>query len=83
MGIVQASDLKGLLDDEELMADIADAVVETPGVLEALAGDIAEELEEEMNNAPALRKRIVGAALASPEFKKTLAAKLVSEMDDD
>ena len=66
MGIVQASDLKGLLDDEELMADIADAVVETPGVLEALAGDIAEELEEEMNNAPALRKRIVGAALASP-----------------
>ena len=36
-----------------------------------------------MNNAPALRKRIVGAALASPEFKKTLAAKLVSEMDDD
>ena len=44
MGIVQASDLKGLLDDEELMADIADAVVETPGVLEALAGDIAEEL---------------------------------------
>ena len=36
-----------------------------------------------MNNAPALRKRIVGAALASPEFKKTLAAKLVLEMDDD
>ena len=83
MGMVQLEDVKGILEDEELVADIANAVVATPGVLEALADDIAGELEEEMENVPALRKQIISAAMASPEFKKMLASKLAAEIEDD
>jgi hypothetical protein len=81
MGIIQASDVKDLLRDKELMSEIAGAVVEDPNMLEALADEIAEEIDEEMENAPELRKQIIDAAMALSEFRKKLASKLVE--DDD
>ena len=79
MGLIQAEDVKGLLEDPELMEVIADAVVETPGVLESLADDIAEELEDEIENAPQFRKKILNAAMANPEFRKQLAVKIIED----
>ena len=82
MGMIQASDVKELLRDKELMSEIAVAVVEDPNMLDSLANDIAEEIDEEMENAPELRKQIIDAAMALPEFRKELASKIVDEDDD-
>ena len=80
MSLIQEEDVTRLLQEPELMTEIAKAVVDTPGVMEQLADDVAEELEEQIENAPEFRKLIMDAAIASPEFSKLLAAKLV---DDD
>ena len=80
MGFVQSSDLTELLQDAELMSDLAKAVVETPGVADSLAEDIAGEIQNGIENAPELRKQIVGAAMTSPDFRNKLAAAL---LDDD
>ena len=82
MGFIQTGDVSRLLQDKQLVSDIAQAVVETPAVLEALADDIAEDLEEELENAPELRKAIIDAAMASGDFRRTLATKLMEEIDD-
>ncbi len=82
MGMIQASDVKELLRDKELISEIAVAVVEDPNMLDSLANDIAEEIDEEMENAPELRKQIIDAAMALPEFRKELASKIVDEDDD-
>ena len=82
MGWVQASDVKGLLTDEELMTDIAKAVVESPGVLKTLAEDIAGALEEEIENEPEFRRHRIAAAMGSADFKRSLATQLVSDIDD-
>ena len=79
MGLIQASDVTSLLEEPELATEVAKAVVETPGVMESLADDIAEELEDEIQNAPEFRKQIVAAAMANPEFRKRLAIKLVED----
>ena len=83
MGLVQASDVTDMLNDSELMEDIASAIVESPAVIDALADDIAEELEGEIESSPELRKRIIGAAMAHPDFKRKLALKIVAEIEDD
>jgi hypothetical protein len=80
MGFVQASDIKGLLQDPELTLEIAKAVVEDQDVLDSLADEIAEEISDEMENAPELRKQIIAAAMASPDFKRKLVKAIV---DDD
>ena len=82
MGMIQSSDVKELLRDKELMSEIAGAVVEDPNMLESLADDIAGEIDEEMENAPELRKQIIDAAMALPEFRKKLASKIIEEDDD-
>jgi hypothetical protein len=82
MSLIQEEDVAQLLQQTELMTEIARAVVETPGVMEKLADEIAEELDEQMEDAPEFRKLIVDAAVASPKFGKLLAAKLFDEDDD-
>jgi hypothetical protein len=83
MGLVQASDVADLLNDPELMEGIASAIVESPAVIDTLADDIAEELEDEIESSPEFRKKIIEAAMAHPDFKRKLAAKIVAEIEDD
>jgi hypothetical protein len=64
------------------MTDIAKAVVDTPGVLQSLAAEIAEALEEEIENEPEFRRHIITAAMGSADFKRSLATQLVSDIDD-
>lgn len=47
-----------------------------------LAEDIADELSEQMEDDPELRRKIVDAAVANPEFKKRIVKKLVEELSD-
>ncbi len=80
MGFLEKGDVQKLLQDEELMTDIAKAVVEDPEAMDDLAEDIADKLSDLMGDDPALRSKIVQTAIANPEFKKKIVRKLVDEL---
>ncbi len=80
MGFIQEADVKGLMADQELMADIAKTLVEDPEAMDSLADDIADKLEDELEDNPELRRQIVDAAVTNPEFKKRIVKKLADEL---
>ena len=59
MGLIDEADVRKLLQDPELMADVAKAVVEDPEAMDGMAEDIADELSEQMEDDPELRRKIV------------------------
>ena len=68
------------MDDKELMAEVAKTLVEDPKTMDDLADDIADKLQDELGDNPQLRKQIVDAAIASPEFKQRIVKKLAEEL---
>ena len=80
MGFIKESDVERLMHNEELMGEVAKAIVEDPDTLDELAEDIASKLEDELDNNSALRAMIVDAAVANPEFKKKVAGKITEEL---
>ena len=80
MGFIQDSDVQKLMQNQELMAEVATALVEDPATMDQLADDIADKLEDELEDNPEFRKQIIDAAVASPEFKKKIVAKLADEL---
>ncbi len=82
MGLIDTADVKRLLQDADLMSEIANALVDDPAAMEALADDIADELDDELEDDPEFKKRIIEAAMANPQFKKKLVSKLIADMDD-
>ena len=80
MGFITDSDVKKLMEDQELMAGIAKAIVDDPEAMDDLADDIADKLEDELEDNPELRKQIIDAAVANPEFKKRIVKKLADEL---
>ena len=80
MGLIQDTDVRGLMDDKELMAEVAKAIVEDPKAMDDLADDIADKLEDELEDNPELRRQIVDAAVVNPEFKKRIVKKLADEL---
>ncbi len=80
MGFIQDTDVRGLMEDKELMADVAKMLVEDPETMDNLADDIADKLGDELGDRPELRKQIVDAAVASPEFKQRIVKKLAEEL---
>jgi len=80
MGLAEKTDVRKLLHDSRLMTEIAKAVVEDPETLDSVADDIADKLSDELEDDPALRQRIVEAAIASPDFKKKIIRKLVDDL---
>lgn len=83
MGFVEESDVRQLLNDESLVDDIIAALVSDPKVLQELAEDVADELEDLLEDDPMFRKKIVDEAISNPEFKKSVIQQLISEMTDD
>lgn len=81
MGFLEESDVRKLLQDPELIADIAKAVVEDPEAMNDLAECIADGLSDQIEEDPELRAKIVEVAVASPDFKKRIIRKLVEELD--
>ena len=79
MGFIDTADVKKLLEDPTLVSDIAKAVVEDEGAMDDLADDTADELEDVLEDSAELKKQIVDAAMASPDFKK----KIIKELVDD
>ena len=79
MGLLDTADVQRLLADPNLRSDIAKAVAENPSVLDDLAEDVADDLGDALEDDSELKKQIIDAAMASPEFKK----KVVKELLDD
>ena len=80
MGLIQDSDVARLLQDPALMEDVAKALVEDPDARCSLADDIADKLEDVLEDDSEMRKRIVDAAVSNAEFKKKIVHKLVDEL---
>ena len=80
MGFIQDTDVRGLMENKEFMAEVAKTLVEDPEAMDNLADDIADKLGDELGDNPELRKQIVDAAVASPEFKQRIVKKLAEEL---
>jgi len=81
MGLIEASDVRKLLQDEAFISEVAQAVVEDPENMDSLADDIADKFSDELEDDPVLRQKIVDLAVASPEFKKRIVKKLASDLN--
>ena len=67
MGFITDSDVQKLMEDKELMTEVAKAIVEDPEAMDNLADDIADKLEDELEDNPELRRQIVDAAVVNPD----------------
>ena len=82
MSLLDKADVRRLLENPELRQEIANAVVEDPEVMVALADDIAEDLSDELEGDHAMVQQIVDTAIANPQFKERIVRKLVEELSD-
>jgi hypothetical protein len=80
MGFINQSDVQRLVHDQDLMSEVAKAIVEDPAMMDDLADDIADKLDDELEDSPEMKKLIVDAAIANPEFKKRIVTKLVQDL---
>ena len=80
MGFITQSDVQRLVQDKELMSEVAKALVEDPEAMDDLADDIADKLDDELEDNPEFRTQIVNAAIANPEFKRRIITKLAQDL---
>ena len=80
MGFIEDDDVRTLLQDPELMSDIAKAVVEDPEAMDDLANNIVDKLSDQLEDDSALLKGIITAAIANPEIKRRIVKKLVADL---
>ena len=84
MGIIEIdkSDVRKLLQNPELVEEIAKGVMDDPAALDELAEDIADELSDVLEDDPDFRAKIIQSALGNEAFKSRLVKKLVAEFGD-
>lgn len=81
MGIeISRADIMKLLDDESLVDEVVNRVVDDPDVIADLAGDIADEISDYLEDDPAIRQKLMDAAIKSPDFKKRVIKELADEL---
>ena len=80
MGFIQKDDVAGLLQDSGFAEEVVKALVEHPKAMANLADDIADKLEDVLEDDPELKKRIVDAAMTKEEFKNKIIGTLVHEL---
>ena len=78
--MITEADVQRLTQDQDLMAEVAKALVEDPAAMNDLADDIADKLSDELEDNQDLKKQIIDAAVANPEFKKRLVTKLADDL---
>ena len=85
MGIIEIdkSDVRKLLQNPELVEEIAKGVMDDPAALDELAEDIADELSDVLEDDPDFRAKIIQSAMGNEAFKNRLVKKLVAEFGDD
>lgn len=81
MADINKSDINQFLNDPELVDGVVNAVVSDQSVMADLAGDIADELSDVIEDDPTFKQKIIQAALAKPEFKQQIVRALINELD--
>ncbi|MFH1519495.1 MAG: hypothetical protein ABIE75_02870 [Candidatus Omnitrophota bacterium] len=79
---INKTDVLKLLKDDKLVNEVVKKVVDDPEVLDELAEEVAEEMADYLEDDPAIRQKIINAALGSPDFKKRVIKELVDEIGD-
>ncbi len=80
MGLITEGDVGKLLRDPGLMDEVVKALVEDSTTMNSLADDIADKLQDALEDDPEMRKRIVEAAVANPAFKSRIVSKLIDDL---
>ena len=80
MGLITDSDVERLMQDQSLMGEVVQAIVSDPNTMDDLAGDIADKLENQMEDSVELRRQIVDAVVNNPEFKRKIVEKLAEDI---
>jgi hypothetical protein len=80
MGLIQESDVGKLLQDDALMDQVVAALVEDTQTMDNLADDIADLVQDSLQDDPLMRQKLVAAAIANEAFKRRLVTKLISDL---
>ena len=80
MGMVQEGDVGQLMQDQEFMDQVIQGLVEDSTTMDKLAAEIADKMEDALEDDPELRRRLVSAAVADEAFRQKLITKLVDEL---
>ena len=81
MGFIKDADIEKLMQNDELINEVAKGLVENPDTLDSLVDDIAEKLEDGLDTNSVLRQKVVDAAISNEQFRKKVVAKLADELD--
>ena len=81
MGLISESDVEKLFEDTSLMDQVVSGLVEDPATMDTLADDIADKVQDALEDNSELRRRLVTAAMANESFKRKLINKLISDLD--
>ena len=74
---VSMADVQSLLGDEKLMDEMVKQVLDDPDAMDDLAGSIADELSDIIEDDPWLTGKLLGAAMKDSSLKKRTIKKLV------
>lgn len=80
MGFLKKGDAQKYLRDSNLFDDIVNRVVTDPKMLTDLADEVADHLEDILEDDGAIRDRILAAAVGSEEFRNRVVEKLSTKL---
>ena len=80
MGMIQDSDVSKVLADQDFMSQVVSGLVEDSATMDSLADEIADKVQDSLENDSNLRQQLVGAAMANDAFKRKLVDKLIQEL---
>ena len=81
MGLIQDSDVGMLFKDKALMDEIVAGLVEDPDTMDQLAEDIADKVQDALEDDSDMRQRLLTAAVSNDVFKRKLISKLIDELN--
>ncbi len=77
---VSIADVQSLLGDEKLMDELVKQVLDDPDAMDDLAGSVADELSDVIEDDPRLTGKLLGAVMKDSSLKKRIIKKLVDDL---
>ncbi len=78
MELIQERDLAELLQNHELMDHVVSGLAEE--TMDTLAGDIADKMEDALEDDSDLRQRLLNAAVDNEAFRQKLVSRIIEEL---
>jgi len=67
---IERADVRGLMKNADFIGDLINAIIEDPEIREGLVEDIADDLEDLIEEDPEIAGRIIGVAMAGDGPKR-------------